>query len=64
MKYPVHIPQRPAIVVKNGRKIQELAQKEVAVRVALLPKTVSAFENGPETTSIENLFKLLAPLDL
>ncbi|HUZ18542.1 MAG TPA: helix-turn-helix domain-containing protein [Spirochaetia bacterium] len=64
MDYNVHTPSQLATAVKSRRKIRKLTQQEVAGRVGLLPKTVSALENNPNTSSVDSLFKLLAALDL
>jgi len=64
MDYNVHTASQLATAVKSRRKTRKLTQQEVASRVGLLPKTVSALENSPDTSSVDSLFKLLAALEL
>jgi len=64
MEYHIHTLPQLAAAVKSRRKTRGLTQQEVASRVGLLAKTVSALENSPGTSSIESLFKLLSALDL
>lgn len=53
-----------ATVLRNRRKSRGLSQDTAAKKVGLLPKTVSALENRPSSSSIESLLKLLSALDL
>jgi HTH-type transcriptional regulator / antitoxin HipB len=53
-----------AEALRTARKSQGNTQAEVARRVGLLPKTVSALESDPGSSSIASLYKLLAALDL
>jgi HTH-type transcriptional regulator/antitoxin HipB len=48
-----------AVRVSNG-----LTQKDVAQLIGIKQATVSAFENHPERSRVETLFKLLAALGL
>jgi len=64
MEYHIHTPSQLATALKSGRKTRGMTQQLVASRVGLLPKTVSALENSPDTSSIESLFKLLSALGL
>ncbi|OKP04507.1 helix-turn-helix domain-containing protein [Xenorhabdus eapokensis] len=41
-----------------------LTQKETADRLGIKQSTVSGFENSPEKSKLETLFKLLSVLDL
>lgn len=50
--------------LKEARTSNHLTQKEVAELVGIKQATVSAFENYPEKSRVETLFKLLAALGL
>lgn len=51
-------------VLQSRRNSLSLTQKEAGKIVGLLPKTVSALENKPESSSIASLFKYLSALGL
>lgn len=53
-----------ALILRGIRKTRGLSQEAAGKKVGLLPKTISALENHPESSSIESLFKLLSALDL
>ncbi|MBP2701081.1 helix-turn-helix domain-containing protein [Photobacterium lucens] len=53
-----------ANAVRDQRKAQSRTQSDTAKLVGIKQTTVSAFENNPESTKLETLFKLLAALDL
>lgn len=53
-----------AQAVRNARKQRKLTQRETAERMDMKQSTVSEFENHPEGTRLDTLFKLLAALDL
>lgn len=53
-----------ANAVRDQRKAQKITQTETAKLVGVKQTTVSAFENTPEGTKLDTLFKLLAALDL
>lgn len=53
-----------ANAVRDQRKAQKITQIETAKLVGIKQTTVSAFENSPEGTKLDTLFKLLAALDL
>ncbi|MGF1860564.1 helix-turn-helix domain-containing protein [Photobacterium profundum] len=53
-----------ANAVRDQRKAQKITQIETAKLVGIKQTTVSAFENTPEGTKLDTLFKLLAALDL
>jgi HTH-type transcriptional regulator/antitoxin HipB len=53
-----------ATMLKARRKALRLTQKEVAVLVGLLPKTVSSLETDPDRCSVESLRMLLSALKL
>lgn len=64
MEYPILTTRQLAQGLRGWRKSRNLSQAEAAGRVGLLPKTVSALETGPETSTVGSLFKLLSALDL
>jgi len=53
-----------AHVLNNERKQRKLTQHDIAELIGVRQPTVSSFENGPEGTRLDTLFKLLAALDL
>jgi len=53
-----------ANVLRDKRKRKGLSQNEAGKSVGIKQTTVSAFENSPEGTRLETLFKLLAALEL
>jgi len=53
-----------ATVIKNARSRQSLSQRATAEKVGVKQATVSSFENHPDKSRIETLFKLLSALDL
>ena len=53
-----------ANAVRDQRKAQNITQSDTAKLVGIKQTTVSAFENKPEGTKLDTLFKLLAALDL
>ncbi|CEO40781.1 transcriptional regulator [Photobacterium kishitanii] len=53
-----------ANAVRDQRKAQNITQSDTAKLVGIKQTTVSAFENTPEGTKLDTLFKLLAALDL
>ena len=53
-----------AQALKNIRKERQLSQSVVADNVGLKQATLSGFENKPEASRVETLFKLLTSLDL
>ncbi|PML85190.1 helix-turn-helix domain-containing protein [Vibrio breoganii] len=60
----VNSPKALASFVREQRKIQRVSQGEAAAKVGMRQATVSEFENKPDTTSIETVFKLLNSLGL
>ena len=60
----IHSPQDLANYMRDHRKHIKLSQGEVSERVGVRQETVSAFENKPERTKTETLFKLLSALSL
>ena len=57
-------PEALSTAIKNARYQQSLSQQATASKVGLKQATVSNFENYPEKSRIETLFKLLSALDL
>ncbi|WP_323372724.1 helix-turn-helix domain-containing protein [Winslowiella arboricola] len=53
-----------ASALRNERKKRHQSQKKTAETIGLKQSTVSGFENYPDGTRLETLFKLLAALDL
>ncbi|MBD1574592.1 helix-turn-helix domain-containing protein [Vibrio sp. S17_S38] len=60
----INTPKSLAAFVKDSRKQKGLSQSEVASRVGLRQATISEFENNPDRTSIETIFKILASMKL
>ncbi|HEJ7885427.1 TPA: helix-turn-helix domain-containing protein [Serratia liquefaciens] len=56
--------QMLAHTLRNERKKRNQSQSKTADSIGLKQATVSAFENNPDGTRLETLFKLLAALDL
>lgn len=57
-------PKMLALAVRDARKQRKLTQHETAASMGMKQSTVSEFENHPEGTHLDTLFKLLAALDL
>ncbi|HID4130586.1 transcriptional regulator [Pluralibacter gergoviae] len=57
-------PAQLAIYLKDRRKQQKQAQSAVAERVGLRQDTVSKFENSPDKSQIDTLFKILSSLNM
>jgi HTH-type transcriptional regulator/antitoxin HipB len=49
-----------ALVISSRRKKLNLTQKTAGELVGLLQKTISAFENRPENTKLDTLFRILS----
>lgn len=60
----INTPKSLAAFVKDSRKQKGLSQSDVASRVGLRQATISEFENNPDRTSIETIFKILASMKL
>lgn len=60
----IHSPHELAIFISNQRKKLKLSQATVASLVGLKQKTISAFENKPESVQLETLFKILSAVSL
>ncbi|ECG8589617.1 helix-turn-helix domain-containing protein [Salmonella enterica subsp. salamae] len=57
-------PKMLAQALRNARKQRKLTQREAAESMCMKQSTASEFENHPEGTRLDTLFKLLAALDL
>lgn len=57
-------PDLLAQVLRNARIDDQLSQQSVAERVGIKQNTVSSFENHPEKSRVETLFRLLSALNL
>jgi len=60
----LHSTQELAEYIRDRRKRQKLSQSEVGDRVGVKQATISSFENNPEGTKLDTLFKLISALDL
>ena len=57
-------PKDLALMVVDERKKLKLSQSQVANFVGLKQKTISEFENKPEKTQLETLFKIMSAVKL
>ncbi|WP_322861874.1 helix-turn-helix domain-containing protein [Aeromonas allosaccharophila] len=57
-------PASLAAALRDQRKLSKLTQTMTAEQIGIKQTTVSDFENRPESTKLETLFKILAALDL
>ena len=53
-----------SVALRNERKSAQCSQTVIANKTGLRQDTVSSFENNPESTKLETLFRILAALDL
>lgn len=60
----IRSPKELALLAISQRKALKLSQTEVANLVGLKQKTISAFENKPESTELGTLFSILSALRL
>ncbi len=60
----IRSPKEFALQVMSQRKKLKLSQSAVGNLVGLKQKTISAFENKPESTQLETLFRILSALNL
>lgn len=60
----IHSSKELALLAISRRKELNLSQAEVASRVGLKQKTISAFENKPEKTKLDTVFRILSALNL
>lgn len=59
-----HSPKELALFVLDQRKKLKLSQAEVADLVGLKQATVSAFENKPERSKLDTVFRILSAVKL
>lgn len=59
MVYYIQDAHQIGTALKNLRLEYKLTQKEVAKKTGVLPKTISAIENGNTTFKIETFMRLL-----
>ncbi len=64
MQHNINNPLLLSTTLRALRKGKGLTQKQAGSPVGLLPKTISALENNPETVSIISLLKLVSALDM
>jgi HTH-type transcriptional regulator/antitoxin HipB len=50
--------------IRNNRKQQGLTQEKLSQLAAILPKTISAIENGSERVEIASIFAVISALEL
>lgn len=60
----IHSPQELALAIANQRNKIKMSQSAAADLVGLKQQTVSAFENKPESTELDTLFRILAAVNL
>lgn len=60
----IRSPKELAMIAVNQRKQLGLTQTEVGERVGLKQKTVSTFENNPESVMLSTAFLILSALHL
>lgn len=60
----IRSPKELALIMMSQRKKQGLSQLAVGKLVGLTQKTISGFENKPEGTQLETLFRILSALNL
>ncbi len=60
----INNPKELAMMVKNQRKSAKLSQWHVGDLVGLKQGTISSFENKPEATKLDTLFRILSAADL
>lgn len=60
----VRSPKDLALLVVSQRKKLRLSQAEVGKLVGLKQQTISEFENRPEGTQIDTLFRIISALNL
>lgn len=60
----IHSPKELASFIIEQRKKLKLSQAKVGDLIGLKQKTISAFENKPESTKLETLFQLLSAVNL
>ena len=63
MKYTIRTISQLGMALKSLRASTGLTQEEVAQKVGLLQKTISALESSSSQSTIESLMKLLSGLN-
>ena len=64
MNYLISTPLQLSHALRDVRKSRGLSQDSTGKLVGLLPKTISALENHPDSATIDSLLKLLSALEL
>lgn len=60
----IRSPKELALAVISQRKKLKLSQAEIGNLVGLKQQTISAFENKPEGTELNTLFRILSAVNL
>jgi len=60
----IHSPKQLGLIAMDHRKKLKLSQAEVGNLVGLGQKTISAFENKPESMQLNTVFRILSALNL
>lgn len=60
----IYSPKQLANRLKLIRTRRNLTQTQLAKRVGLKQSTLSSFENHPETTQLQTLFKIIQALEV
>ncbi len=60
----IHSPRDLALLVVSQRKKLSLSQAAVGDLIGIKQATVSAFENRPENTKMDTVFRILAAVNL
>lgn len=60
----IRSPKELALIVMSQRKKLKFSQLATSNLVGLKQATISAFENKPESTQLETLFRILSALNL
>jgi HTH-type transcriptional regulator / antitoxin HipB len=60
----IHSPRELALAIRDRRKELKINQAEAGKLVGLKQQTLSNFENRPDGTKIETLFRILSALNL
>ncbi len=62
--FPIQTPQQLGPILQGFRREQELTQQAVGLRAGLAQNVISQIEARPGPTSLAQIFKLLAALNL
>lgn len=60
----ITLAQQLSAVLKEYRKSRKISQTDIAKKVGIRQDTVSNFENNPDSTKLDTLFKLLSAMEL